>query len=151
MIVKLNEVEQKLAIFLAKKRHQANRSSNTTNRKIGGQSDEQTDLEGVGAEIAYCKIMNVYPDMDLDHRPPDDATLSDGRTVDVKATRYKSGRLVVVPWKKAGVDLFALMVGEFPEYRLAGTKPADEVIREDRLGDLGHGKTYMVEQKDLDK
>jgi hypothetical protein len=149
MIVELTNVEQRLARFLAKARHDNARSQGVKNSKMGDQSDEETDLEGVAAEIAFCRLFNVYPDLQLDIRPVEDCVLSNGRSVDVKSTTYTNGRLLVVRWKKPDVDLFALMVGQFPKYRYVGSMSAEELLREHRLKDLGHGEGYMADQKEL--
>jgi len=149
MEVELTVAEQKLAQYLATKRHQAARKTGVKNSRIGPQSDEQTDLEGIGAELAFCKIMNIYPDLQFGERPIEDAVLPDGRTVDIKTTQYKQGRLLAVPWKKPNIDLFALMVGTFPKYRFAGMMTADELLRTERLTDLGHGEGYAATQAEL--
>lgn len=149
MTITLNEAEQRLAKFLAKGRSDANRASNTQDCKIGGQSGELTDLDGIAAEIAFCKIHNVYPDLNLDARPAADCILHNGASVDVKSTRYASGRLLAVRWKKPNVDMFALMVGVFPSYRYAGSLSAVELLSDTKLRDLGHGMTYAADQSEL--
>jgi hypothetical protein len=54
-----------------------------------------------------------------------------------------------VPWTKGHVPLFALMVGTFPSYTSKGFMEADELLKEERLGTLGYGPTYIAEQKEL--
>lgn len=149
MIITLNEAEQRLAKFIAIGRTNAARNNHITDCKMGKQSNEQTDLDGIAAEIAFCKIHNVYPDLNIDARPAADCVLHNGESVDVKATRYATGRLLAVRWKKANVDMFALMVGEFPSYRYAGTMTADELLKEKRLRDFGHGLGYAADQSEL--
>ena len=151
MLIELNEAEQKLAKYVAKKRYENNRSDGTKNSKIGDQSDEATDLEGIAAEIAWCKVNNVYPDLTFDDGRPDaDAVSRSGQMVDIKATKYKNGRLLAVRWKKAGgVNLYCLVIGEFPKYRIAGYMSADELLDESRLTNLGHGMTYAATQQEL--
>jgi hypothetical protein len=89
--VELNKQEQALCRALAKKRYASNRTAGVRNSKRGRQSNEDTDLEGVGAEMAFCKLLNVYPDLPMTPRSQDDddgdCTLKDGRRVDVKATK----------------------------------------------------------------
>lgn len=151
--VQLNEAEQRLAKFLAKARYEKNRSTNTKDGKIGPQDCSVTDLEGIAAEIAFCKMVNVYPDMQLDERPAFDATLPCGMTVDVKATKYKNGRLLAVPGKVGkvlGLDSYSLVVGEFPgPYEFRGFMRSEKLLRQERLIDLGHGPTFAAEQKEL--
>lgn len=149
----LNEAEQRLAKYLAKARYMKNRQTGTKDLKVGPQDCEQTDLEGIAAEIAFCKMTNVYPDLQLEDRPPHDAVLADGTTVDVKATRYRSGRLLAVPGKldkSDGLHSYSLVVGEFPgPYEFRGFMKREDLLRPERLTDLGHGPTYAAQQDDL--
>ena len=151
--VSLNAQEQAIFRFLARSRYKNNRSAGTRNAKRGPQSDEQTDLEGIGAEFAFTKLFNLYPDFSIEPRTAEndtgDCMLRDGRSVDVKATQYRTGKLIAVPWKKAGVDLFALMTGTFPVYTFRGFMQADELLRQERLGSLGYGPTYIAGQAEL--
>lgn len=148
--VTLNVAEQKLARFLARARYEKNRKSGTPDLKMGPQSCEETDLEGIGAEIAFAKAHNCYPDLSTDHRPDADVLLGDGRTVDVKATKYPSGHLLAMRTKRGkSVDVFALMVGAFPTYRLAGVMTYEELINDQRLKDFGYGPVFAASQESL--
>jgi hypothetical protein len=149
MSITLNDAEQKLAKYLAAQRHAANRSSGTKNSRIGPQSDEQTDLEGVGAEVAFCRMFNVYPDTQINERPAEDAVLHDGNAVDVKATPHPNGHLLAARWKKCNVQMYSLMVGKFPTYRHAGMMPAKELLREGRLKNFGYGESFAASQSEL--
>jgi hypothetical protein len=152
-VVELNAQEQAICRALAKKRYANNRKAGTRNAKRGPQSNEQTDLEGIGAEFAFCKLLNLFPDFSIEPRSADedegDCKLRDGRAVDVKATKYATGKLIAVPWKKNGAELFALMTGTFPKYTFRGFMPADELLRAERLGSLGYGSTYIADQGEL--
>ncbi len=151
--VVLNAQEQAVCRALSKRRHAANRKAGTRNAKRGPQSNDQTDLEGIGAEFAFAKLFNLYPDFSIQPRKSGDdhgdCKLRDGRGVDVKATRYKTGKLIAVPWKKSGAELFALMTGTFPKYIFRGFMEAGNLLREERLGSLGYGPTYIAEQTEL--
>lgn len=152
MIVQLNEVECRIAEYMAKRRYQMSREQGIVDRKIGSQSSELTDLEGIAAEIAFCKLANVYPDLDPSSPKKEDCVLRDGRRVDVKATVHNNGRLVVARWKQPDdVDLYALMIGKFPTYRCAGIMTSDEIIRGDRLKSLGYGLSYVADQEELQR
>ena len=151
-VISLNQAEQKLAQFIAKERHRHNRLNGITNRRMGPQSDEQTDLEGMAAEIAFAKYANVYPDLDTDgdEHPVHDAMLYDGKLVDVKSTTYPTGRLIVAPWKDVdAVDVYVLVVGTFPTYRIAGAMESYRLMRSHRMKDLGHGKVFVATQDEL--
>ena len=149
----LNEAEQRLAKYLATARYAKNRETSTKDLKIGPQDCDITDLEGVAAEIAFCKMFNIYPDLQMENRPNHDAMLPGGTTVDVKATRYRSGKLLAVLGKIDkinGLDMYSLIVGEFPgPYEFRGFMNSEDLLRPERLTDLGHGPTYAAQQKDL--
>jgi hypothetical protein len=150
----LNEAEQRLAQYLAKRRHDAARMDGIPDMKMGPQSAYDTDLEGIAAEIAFCKIMNVYPDTDIvvGTRPISDAYTTSMGSVDVKATKYKNGRLLATTKKYANhPDSYALMVGEFPRYKFVGWVPAEELLMKKNIRDLGHGEGYALDQSMLRK
>lgn len=152
MLVELNEAEQRLAKFLAKARYENARSKNIPNKKIGPQSNELTDLEGIAGELAFCKLMNVYPNLQTVVIPEDDCLLLNGLRVDVKTTKYKNGRVLAASWKEENtIDVYALMVGEFPSYRFAGMISAKKLLVEERKINLGHGVGYAATQDELEK
>ena len=152
----LNKPEKLIAKYVAKSRFESNRSAGITNSKIGGQSNEETDLEGIGAEMAFCKLFNVYPDLTIGPRSAKcnqdffDCTVN-GYTIDVKATKYPSGRLLAAPWKGEGnpPKCYALMVGKFPTYVFKGFMFSKDLLVPARLGNLGHGPTYIASQDEL--
>jgi hypothetical protein len=150
MDMTLNAAEQKLARFLALSRTSINRQAGVTNAKRADLTDAEIDLDGVGAELAWCRLANVYPDLTLSPRSGGaDATWA-GRTVDVKTTRYVTGKLIAVPSKvHAPCDLYALMIGTFPTYRFVGLATADHLLAAENIRNLGHGPTYTLEQDAL--
>tara|TARA_R110000803_G_C11816023_1_gene301333 strand:+ start:84 stop:575 length:492 start_codon:yes stop_codon:yes gene_type:complete len=152
MIVELNLAEQKLAQYLAKARYENARGRNKPDMKKGPQSNEQTDLEGIASEIAAAKAVNVYPDLetDLDDLPDIDLLSRKGYSIDVKATTYPNGKLITALWKKdKSCQFYMLVIGKFPKYRIAGIMSADELMRDQRIKNLGHGDTYAAEQTEL--
>jgi hypothetical protein len=153
-MIELNRAEQWWAKYLAKARQDNNAANPLPNGgKIGNQSEEITDLEGIGAEIAFCKNFNVWLDTDIGEERPDfDVVLKDGRKVDIKTTRYESGHLIANRKKaKHPPDAYALMVGTFPRYRFAGSISAARLLQEKNLVDFGYGLTYAVSQDELKK
>lgn len=148
--VTLSEAEQKLAIFLAKKRYSNARTKGITDNKIGDQSNYFTDLEGMAAEIAACKLLNVYPDLQTNQIPIHDLITSKGYTVDVKVTKYETGKLLAVKNKiDSQCDYYMLMIGEFPVYRCAGFASSKDLLSEKTLTDLGKGKGHALNQNQL--
>ena len=152
-VITLNKIDSVICKNIAKKRYENNRKSGIGNRKIGGQSNEFTDLNGFGAEFAFCKLFNLMPDFSIHPRKSDaddhDCKMHDGTTVDVKTTKYKTGRLLVAKWKSTGSEVFALMIGEFPTYTFKGFCLRDDAMQKKHLKDLGHGEAYFVDQEYL--
>ncbi len=141
-----------MARFLAVRRYRSNRHAGNTNKKIGPQSDEETDLQGIGAEIAYCKIFNLYPDTEISTvHPTEDCVTKDGNRCDVKATKYRNGHIIIAPWKseKKPCDIYVLMIGEFPRYRYAGYINGIDIIKEEKLRNFGYGNSYAANQGEL--
>ena len=153
--VSLDNIDQMICKGIARQRYNNARKAGVENRKVGDQSNEETDLQGFGAEYAFCKINNLCPDFTIHPRSMyddiGDAQLPDGRYVDVKATKYTNGRLVAVKWKKPdqGAELYALMIGTFPNYEFRGFMHREDLLRSERLGNLGHGEHFLAPQSDL--
>ena len=154
--VKLNEAEERLAKFIGKKRYEGSRKAGVHNAKIGGQSNEQTDQEGAGAELAFCKLFNIYPDMNIEIKSAKNGTdkgdaVLDGKAIDVKSTTYKTGRLLAAKWKDPNSEIhaYALLTGELPNYTFRGFMKSENLLREEMLRDLGKGEGYVAEQEDL--
>jgi len=150
MNVTLNIAEQKLSTYLAAARYKSNRGKEVEDKKIGPQSTQATDLEGIGAEIGFCKLFNIYPDTQTEYIPAHDGTFHDGRTIDVKSTKYRNGHLIAVKTKKNNpADLYALMIGEMPNYKFAGFSTPEQLFRNENEKDFGYGMSYALTQEAL--
>jgi len=148
-LITLNANEVQLAQQLAKERSTKNRKAGIPNRKRGPQSEEVTELDGVGGEIAFAKALNLYPDL-KDYPGKHDMVIA-GKTVDVKTTRYPFGHLEVSTDKTPGdVDIYALVVGEMPEYSVIGWMCGDALMKKKRLYTHRSGsKVYRASQSEL--
>jgi hypothetical protein len=156
----LNREEQALCRFIAKRRYETARGAGVTNSKKGDQSNEATDLEGVAAELVFAKFYKAYPSgvFDIGARSSNKGEDSDGDIainqliIDVKATKYETGRLIAAEWKDhSSIDYYALVVGEFPKYEVRGLMSTGELITEERLKTLPNGtnKVYQATQDEL--
>jgi hypothetical protein len=149
MNITLNEVEIRLAKFVARKRYELARKNGRPNLRLGGQSDAETDLNGAAGEIAFCKAMNIYPNLITGEIDEYDADIPYG-TVDVKTTKYRNGRLLAVRSKKMRqADLYALITGEIPHFRFVGMATGSELFKDENIKDLGHGSGYVLDQSEL--
>ena len=149
--ITLTDDEIWLANLIAGLRYRSNRGSAVANHRIGKQSDEETDLEGFCAELAFCKLFNCYPDLNVFARKGGfDVIAKNGKRIDVKCTRYPHGRLLAPTNKTLGdADFYALMVGQCPTYRFAGYALASELINDGAICDMGYGPTYGLPQERL--
>ena len=149
--ITLSENEQRLAKFIAKKRYENARKNNIKDLKMGDQSNEETDLEGFGAELAYCKLMNLFPDLETgDGLPNFDCVSRLGVTIDVKTTKRKSGHLLATLKKKNNPpDKYVLIIGEFPSYRIVGEIGSEEFLRDANIRNFGRGQGYALTQMEL--
>jgi hypothetical protein len=155
MKIQLNVSEQNITKELSQKRYENNRAENIENKKIGRQSNYETDLDGFGAELAVAKYLNIYPDFTIEPRNGGiDLTLKSGCTIDVKQTRYNNGKLIATMKKekdKNVADIFVLVTGIFPAYDIVGWCKKNELINQNNVIDLGYGNTYGLNQDKLRK
>lgn len=112
MEVTLNIAEIKLAEYLAKVRYASNRAAGVVDTKIGYQDTVYTDLNGMGGELAFCKLRGIYPDTSTEPRSGGyDCIDQFGSTFDIKTTKYPNGRLLVDPKKvNANVQYYVLIL-----------------------------------------
>jgi len=154
-MIKLNSVEKDLIKSIAKQRYESNRGSGVKNAKIGNQSNESTDIDGFGAELIVAKHLNLYPDLSINPRSGGtDLVSKKGKTIDVKQTQYKTGRLLATLKKNSDdncSDIFVLVIGTFPDYEIIGWCYKEELLKEENILDLGHGKGYALNQDRLRK
>ena len=150
MWIELNDAEQRLAKYIGMKRYQMNRATGVVDAQQSDLNAEQIDLNGAGAEIAYCKANNIFPPTATD-RPTKkaDGTTHFGVQVDVKHS-VNGRNLNVVRWAKAGdVDLYALVEGDFPKYRIVGHMLSSDMLKEERLKPGHSGMYYSAAREEL--
>jgi hypothetical protein len=150
MNITLTASEIKICEWIAKNRYASNRNGGVSDKKIGPQSCEETDLEGICGEFAFCKSLNLYPDMSISPRKGSHDVFAFGKTIDVKTTKYKTGKLLARHSKnETPSDLYVLIVGVRPDYNIVGWCSSADLIQDKNLIDLGYGKTYGLEQRVL--
>ena len=138
-----------LASILGGFRSLTARNSGVHDAKIGPQSGLNADIDGILGELAFCKVFNVFPDIGLKPRSGSpDAILKDKR-VDVKTTRYKTGHLAATLKGNPDVDIYVLAIIDDVKVEFRGYALASELLSEDKIKDLGHGKGYAMEQSEL--
>lgn len=149
--MELDAGEMAVAQVLAAMRNGINRASGVANKRIGPQSDYQTDLDGLVAEIAFAKWRNVAPDLSVRPRAGSADAVVDKARVDVKSTRRKDGRLLAARGKAThnDVDIYVLAIVEDNVVNFPGWAKASDLLKDENLIDLGHGKGYAMTQEQL--
>jgi len=145
----LNSAEQIVCKQLALMRYEIARAVDRKDQQIGNQPSWQTDEDGIGGEIAASRLLNVYPSLVL---KPDAGwdVMYRGKRIDIKTTRYKSGRLLAkLNARDDEVDVYLLVTGTFPEYDVVGYVLKDSLLSPKNIIDLGHGRGYGLSQDKL--
>jgi len=146
--VPLTPLEIHLCRWLAKKRGEENRARGVTSVKQCGESDEAIDLQGIGGEMAFCKLFGLWPDLNYEIRSKargedlGDCWCEPLGWVDVKTTRAGKGYLNIR--RPSRVGYYALMEGDFPEFCFRGLIPAADAIRPEYIKDVGNGPYWAV-------
>lgn len=151
-MIALTIAEQRLAAYLAQARYARNRKRGVADRLICDEDAIRNETASVGAELAFCRLHNVYPALDIDGPYPWDAVLANGETVDVKWTFRRDGMLIVVQHQREILpSRYALMVGAFPNYEYAGWMPAQDLMQPGRINTRLRAPGYCARQHELQK
>lgn len=151
----LNFKQQQIILNMADEIAKQDRSYFENNFKRDKSMDLAVmNINGFGAELAFCRLTDSKFDSTTiakeNHFLKDDAVLADGRTVDVKTTVYKTGKLLIRFGKEdKKVDLYALMIGEFPKYTFRGWISYDDIINQENIVEFPQGKSYVKTQQEL--
>ena len=137
MIITLTNSERDFCNYVAVLRNESNRRVTAENPVVkSGVEPEYAEREGVMSELAFCKLMNVFPAEFFDVSPRSatkgedagDVTIND-HVIDVKTTKYKAGKLLSKR-KNPAIDIVVLMIGENGSYRLKGGMTASELYED---------------------
>lgn len=149
----LNDIERLWVMEMARNRY-------AYDRKLGleatvykdGVDNIDNEVNAYGAEVAYCKLFNLYPDLEHSYFMPFDAMHGDKSTVDVKTTVLTNGRLLVKKKERMNLpDEYALMIGSYPIYTYIGHIAAGKLIRPENLDTKLKSPAYAARQSELHK
>ena len=105
------------------------------------------DEDGFGAEMAFCKLCNLYPDFSIGIRSGGHDCELGTKKIDVKQTHYPNGRLLgYIKKKVTECDINVLMIGRLPTFEYIGWVLSEDLIKKENISNLGHGQTYALEQ-----
>ena len=155
-LIFLTEDEVKFANLIGSKRNSSNRKLNVFDNRYKKTNPIEIDQLGARAEMAIHKFCNQYPEDMFIFKPRSKAKKTDlgdifieGFSVDVKATKYKTGKLLANIGPLPDIDIFGLIVeNNLNEYDIKGFLPAYELHDEKRIEIVGR-RVYAAHQKDL--
>lgn len=153
MIVNMTPSESAIALTLAVMRNTTARVNGVTDKQMGKQDPIEIDRDGILAEMAFGKQFNLYPDLSVYPRKGGaDLITHQGNKVDIKATRYKTGRLLIhIDKPVEEVDIYVLGIVDGDSVNFVGYIKSADAIQPQNLNDLGHGSGYVIEQNNLRK
>jgi len=148
----LTELEQKLCSTGGKMRYNSNRKAGLPNAKVSKRNPMDIEKLGIAGELAVAKHLNVYPDLSIFVRKGGaDLITHDDKKIDVKTTFYGKGKLIAFYKTDYGdINTFVLVTAQhYPKVVIRGWAKKEDLINKDRIGDLGHGKVFVMEQNEL--
>ena len=153
MDIELDSGEVLMATMLGLLRNTVARLAGVRDDRRGNVDPQTMDMDGMGAEVAFCKYMNLYPDFSLSPQSLTfDCLTPQGSKVDVKQTHYSDGRLLVLPEKqRAETTHYVLVTGRIPKFKIVGYAEKDEVFKDENLKELKGKRVYMIDQDNLQK
>jgi hypothetical protein len=151
LVVQLTQAEVDMCVVLAAQRNMVARGSNVVDRQIGKQSALKTDYIGMVGEFAFCKYFNVFPDLAASPRSGSCDCVYKGVRIDIKSTDLETGRLLATTKENIDVDRYVLAIVIGNTVTFPGWIDKEDLIREENLIDLGHGKGYAIRQSQLNQ
>ena len=140
--ITLTKEEQKIVEFIAKLRVARNKKAGVTSTTTFKDTQYEVDLNGFGAEMAFGRMCNLYPDFTTQIRSGgEDFHFHNGYLVDVKNCNFKVNGMYVRKGAEDKADVFVLMRGEFPTYQFLGYTTTEDIVE----------KGYEVERTFGDK
>lgn len=152
MIIQLDKKECELCEFIGRQRSSIARSNGIFDAKIGNQSGVEADIQGFKAEYAFAKWNNIFPDFGLSPRSGSaDGVTNSGSRYDIKSTHHKNGNLLSTLKVNPDIDIYILSYVNHNIVEFIGWAKKEQLINEDNLKDLGHGKGYFLSREKLNK
>lgn len=147
--VSLSPIEQKIVEYIAKHRTDNNKKAGT-HSNFNNDDPYKIDINGFGAEMAFCKLTNTYPDFTTEVRKGGVDCVYKGHRVDVKWTGLKNPKLLIKKEHKVKgmVDVYVLMIGKYPNFEVLGFATDDEVFNA-LITNYGYGDNYTIDPQDL--
>lgn len=149
--VHLNDSEIAICRMLGNLRSMVARGSAVKDRKMGSQSGIDIDEDGVMGEYAFCKHFNIFFDPSASPRSGSYDCLFKGHRIDIKTTRYRTGKLTSTLKINPDVDIYVLAIIDEKSVDFVGWLKSKDLCKSENIVNLGHGDGYAVSQENLKK
>ena len=147
--ITLSDAEMLVCKMLGGMRSIVGKTSGVKDAKVSDLPRLQVDEDGMIGEYAFCKLMNVFPDIVPGPRSGSFDCVLKGKRIDVKSTRYKNGNLLATMKENPDVDVYVLALIEGNTVSFPGYASIEALIKPENIADLGHGKGYALCQEKL--
>ena len=121
--VTLNKFEQFTVEELVKKIGQQYIELGWQDRLMCDYTDEdkkQLKIDGHGAEMAFAKMFNCFPDLSVSPRQHGHDIILDGIKIAIKEPRYTKNPYLVAWRENPDVEIYVLMICKYPIYEYGG-------------------------------
>ena len=147
--VHLSDAEMMFCKMSAGLRTITARAANVKDARMGDLSGLQMDEDGMIGEYAFCKKMNIFPDLIPGPRSGSYDCIFMGKRIDVKTTRHKNGHLLATMKNNEDVDIYVLDIIDGNAVTFPGYARKTELCIEGNQIQLGHGIGYGITQNKL--
>ena len=111
-------------------------------------------IQSFGAEVAFQRMNGLEPVFELNKSFRWIDLWFRGQAIDVKQTVYFTGHLTALDWHdnpKNPLDIYVLMVGDFPRYEYRGWAWKNELILPENMKTLRYQPEFCLSQFRLHK
>lgn len=149
--VSLSQTEIMLCKQIGTLRHQITSQHAKDQKQDQRQNSIDISINGVFAEYAVSKALNLHFDMNCDYRTfGADLISQKGATIDVKCTTTEGGNLNAVAWSSnKSADIFVLAELHYSHVKIIGWISKDNFLIPAHKKDVGNGTFYSVPQSKL--
>lgn len=146
--VSLSQTEIMVCKFVGELRNKITSENAADAKQDQSQDSVQISINGVFAEYAVSKLMNLHFDFNCDYRKFGADLLSHkGSTIDVKCTTKEGGNLNAVVWSNnKPADIFILCELHYSHVKVIGWIKKEDFLIEEHIKDVGNGPFYTAPQ-----